>query len=113
MKVKKQILCRFLSILVIFAAVIFVSACGPKSNDATKYAEVCAKVAKCDTQMSAFPDIEKRCADLFLSLEKKLPEAAAPAIKCIEETPCESLSFAKCSESIAKSMQGMIPGLPQ
>ncbi|MBW7856972.1 MAG: hypothetical protein H3C43_01405 [Leptonema sp. (in: Bacteria)] len=113
MKLKRHLINRFLVILATFVAVILISACGPKSTDGSKYAEVCAKVAKCDIQMSAFPDIEKRCVDLFTGLEKKLPEAVPPAVKCIEETSCESLSFAKCSESLAQSMQGMIPGLPQ
>jgi hypothetical protein len=93
--------------------VIFVISCGKKKPEGSQYEAVCAKVAKCDRQMAAFPEIDRHCVKMFVSLEQKLPGSVAPAVECINNTPCEELSFAKCSEGMAKNLQGMVPGLPQ
>lgn len=103
---------KILAISALALAVVFSTQCGKKKPDTSAYEAVCAKVAKCDKQMQAFPDIEGHCAKLFATIQQKMPEAVAPTVECINKAPCESLSFASCTESLAKGMQGMIPAVP-
>lgn len=98
-------------VLSLMVTVLMVS-CGKKKPDGSQYEAVCAKVAKCDKQMTAFPEIDRHCVKMFVSLEQKLPSAVSPTVECINNTPCEELSFAKCSEGMARNLQGMIPQLP-
>ncbi len=92
---------------------LILAACGKKEPDGAQYEAVCAKVAKCDKQMAAFPEIDKHCVKMFVRMEEKLPAAVPPVVECIENTPCEELSFARCSEGFARGLQGMVPELPQ
>lgn len=104
---------KILVLSLMMTALIALVSCGKKKPDGSQYEAVCAKVAKCDKQMAAFPEIDKHCVKMFVSLEQKLPAAVSPAVECINNTPCEELSFAKCSEGMAQNLQGMIPGLPR
>ena len=85
------------------------SACGKGEPDGTKYADVCAKVVKCDAQFAAIPDGQKHCQNFFAGMESKLATVVPSIVECLNTTPCESLSFQACGAKHMQELKGLMP----
>jgi hypothetical protein len=92
----------------IAVSAIVLSSCGKKKPDTSAYADVCAKVVKCDAQFGAIPDAQKHCQNFMAQLEQKFA-ATVPAItECINNTPCEELSFQACGAENLQQLKGLM-----
>ncbi len=93
---------------VLATSAIIISSCGKKKPDTSAYAEVCAKVVKCDVQFGAIPDAQKHCQNFMAQLEQKFAATVPQITECINNTPCEELSFQACGQDNLQQLKGLM-----
>lgn len=104
--------------LMTFLAVLAVSGivyCGDDKPSADQFADACATVAKCDTELSQLAqaqgkDAAEVCSESLAGLESKLPGSTGPVVECIQTTECSELKFMVCAAKVQDQIQTLVPG---
>lgn len=80
---------------VVFALAI--SCSGKQKPDASKFAEFCQNVIKCDKDMKSLPPgMEEQCPQMMAGVEQKMPTAVPQIMECFDKTPCGEASLVNC-----------------
>lgn len=104
---------KTISISALLAAGLIIS-CGSEGPDLSQYDAACQRVLECDPQADTIPGgpsvLERSCKEFLGNLSQQAPEAVSGVVACLEETPCEELSFMECAAGAQEELQGLIPG---
>ena len=105
----KHIVPVTLAALLVFSAG---AACKKKPN-LKKFAEVCAKLERCDpdskkaSALAQGKGLKKMCQTMLVRMEmkKQTSGVSVSVAKCLKDTPCEEVSFAKCFSEVRTKLQ--------
>jgi hypothetical protein len=95
---------------ILIVLLLFISfSCKKQNEDLSSIENICKKVAQCDKEFQKFKDIDKYCISFFVKLKKNKFSSLNKIIECLNDTPCESLSFQECTIEYVKELQNMKP----
>jgi hypothetical protein len=87
---------------------VILPACKQESKpDASKYAELCAEVARCDKKIGQIPNGEQACGQMMAGIEEKYPAKLPELTACITSQSCETKDVSVCFAQVVQAM-----GLP-